>query len=152
MRVSSHPMIMNRISDQRSEILRATTSGGFNASLRCRKEPWWLSPRHVSPRYLFAFCTWFGFGDQLAAENPSLTVTVIKPPKLLTYMIAFDIKGAICHLAQVVVVLAAATSHFRSFRAIWTCCCCYQWLSTRFFTSSKVLLSWVLSKATKWVD
>ena len=54
----------------------------------------------------------------MAAENPSLTVTVIKPPKLLTHVIAFDIKGVIYCLAQAIVVLAAATSHFRSFHAI----------------------------------
>ena len=66
----------------------------------------------MSPRYLFAFFTWFGSGGQLAAKNPSLTVTVIKLPKLLMHMIAFNINGAICHLAQAVVVLAAATIHF----------------------------------------
>ena len=36
----------------------------------------------------------------------------------LTRVIAFDIKGAICRFALSVVVLAAATSHFQSFRAI----------------------------------
>ena len=143
MLVSNHPMTIHGISDQRSKILRTTTSGGFNASLRCQKEPWQLFPGHMSPRYLFAFFTRFGSDGQLAAENPNLTVTVIKSPNLLTHVIAFDIKGAICHLAQAIVVLAAATSHFRSFRAIWTCRCCYQSLLTRFFTSSKVLLSWV---------
>ena len=72
----------------------------------------------MSPRYLFAFLHAVGSDGELAAENLSLTVTVIKPPNFLTRVIAFDIKGAICRLAQAVVVLSAATSHFRSFHAI----------------------------------
>jgi len=75
-----------------------------------------------------------------------------KAAQVLTCVIAFDIKGAICRLTQTVVVLTATTSHFQSFRAIRTYCCCYQSLSTIFFTSSKVLLSWVQPKATNWVN
>lgn len=43
--VSNHLMILRKISDQRSKILRATTSRGFNASLRCRKKTVVVIPR-----------------------------------------------------------------------------------------------------------
>jgi hypothetical protein len=41
-----------------------------------------------------------------------------KAAQVLTRVIAFDIKGAICRFTQAVIVLAATTSHFQSFRAI----------------------------------
>ena len=41
-----------------------------------------------------------------------------KAAQFLTHVIAFDIKGVICHFSQVVVILATATSHLQSFRAI----------------------------------
>ena len=72
----------------------------------------------MSPWYLFAFLHAVGSSGQLAAKNPSLTVTVYKAAQVLTRVIAFDIKGAIFRLTKTIVVLAAATSHFQSFCAI----------------------------------
>ena len=79
-------------------------------------------------QYLFALFVRFRSGDQLAAENPNLTATVMKPPRLfktcdnIVKKVLF-VSLQSCHFPQAVIVtvetplpfevVAAIASHFQ---------------------------------------